>query len=98
MYMPLWFWKKTKKKKFLFGLFSKKAVNSFCSCSKNFPKLRITESCSLQYTNEYKYTKGDKDKKYHELFPEKNNLFSITLTVVIHILSEQFLAKVRVTG
>ena len=77
MYMPLWFWKKTKKKKFLFGLFSKKAVNSFCSCSKNFPKLRITESCSLQYTNDYKYTKGDKDKKYHELFPEKNNLFTV---------------------
>ena len=23
LYMPLWFWKKTKKKKFFFGLFSK---------------------------------------------------------------------------
>lgn len=77
LYMPLWFWKKTKKKKFLFGLFSKKAVNSFCSCSKNFPKLRVTESCSLEYNNSYLYTKGDKGKKYHEYFPEKSNLFTI---------------------
>ena len=32
LYMPLWFWKKRAKKKYLFGLFSKKAVNTFCSC------------------------------------------------------------------
>ena len=34
LYMPLWYWKKTKKKKYLFGLFSKKAVNRFCNCAK----------------------------------------------------------------
>ena len=77
LYMPLWFWKKTKKKKFLFGLFSKKAVNSFCSCSKNFPKLRVTQNCSLAYNGlSYLYNDGDKGKKYHEVYPT-NKTFTI---------------------
>lgn len=72
LYLPLWFWKKTKKKKFLFGLFSKKAVNSFCSCSKNFPKLRVTQGCSLPYNkNDYKYKGNDKGEKYHDYYPEQ---------------------------
>ena len=65
LYMPLWFWKKTKKKKFLFGLFTKKAVNSFCSCGKNFPKLRITSNCAIQYNSPLK----DKHDDYHVWFP-----------------------------
>lgn len=77
LYMPLWFWKKTKKKKFLFGLFSKKAVNSYCSCNKNFPKLRVTQNCSLAYDgNNYEYSGDDKGKKYHEVFP-KEKTFTI---------------------
>ena len=72
LYMPLWFWKKTKKKKFLFGLFSKKAVNSYCSCGKNFPKLRVTQNCSLSYNGgNYLYPEGDKEKKYHDKFPKQ---------------------------
>jgi hypothetical protein len=35
LYMPLWFWKKTKKKYFFFRLFSKKAVNTFCNCNQS---------------------------------------------------------------
>lgn len=72
LYMPLWFWKKTKKKKYFFGLFSKKAVNSFCSCSKNFPKLRITQNCSLPYDKTF----NDKGEKFHDLYPE-NKTFTI---------------------
>lgn len=49
IYMPLWYWRKTPKKKFLFGLFSKKAVNSFCNCNKPFGKLRVLWGGSLNY-------------------------------------------------
>lgn len=59
VYMPLWFWKKTKKKKYLFGLFSKKAVNSFCNCSKNFKKTRIFETCALEKTAKFKPKNGN---------------------------------------
>ena len=51
LYMPLWFWKKTKKRKFLFGLFSVKAKNAYCSCDTNYPKLRVTENCSIPWAN-----------------------------------------------
>lgn len=72
LYLPLWFWKKTKKKKYLFGLFSKKAVNSYCACSKNFPKLRVTQGCSLTYgENDYLYKGNDKDEKFHDVYPNE---------------------------
>lgn len=71
LYMPLWFWKKTKKKKFLFGLFSKKAVNSFCSCNQNFSSLRVTQNCSLNYKEQnYEYVGDLKGNKYHDSFPK----------------------------
>lgn len=71
LYMPLWYWRKTKKKKYFFGLFSKKAVNSFCSCSKNFPKLRVTQNCSLPYDGDYDYVGDLKGEKYHNHYPSK---------------------------
>jgi hypothetical protein len=52
MYMPLWFWKKTKKKKYLFGLFTKKGVNRFCKCDvKNnlYRKLGTVFGCPVTY-------------------------------------------------
>ena len=59
VYMPLWFWKKTKKKKYLFGLFRKKAVNSFCNCSRNFGKPRIFETCALEKNPKFKPKNGN---------------------------------------
>lgn len=59
VYMPLWFWKKTKKKKYLFGLFRKKAVNTFCNCSRNFQKTRIFETCALEKTAKFKPKNGN---------------------------------------
>ena len=59
VYMPLWFWKKTKKKKYLFGLFRKKAVNTFCNCSRNFKKTRIFETCALEKTAKFKPKNGN---------------------------------------
>ena len=71
LYLPLWFWRKTKKKKYFFGLFSKKAVNSFCSCGKNFPKLRVTENCSLPYDDDFNYRGDLKGKRYHDYYPDE---------------------------
>lgn len=71
LYLPLWFWRKTKKKKYFFGLFSKKAVNSFCSCGKNFPKLRVTENCSLPYDDDFNYSGDLKGEKYHNHYPDE---------------------------
>ena len=70
LYMPLWFWRKTKKKKFLFGLFSKKAVNTYCSCDKNYPKLRVAEGCALEWNSmtEGGYSKGNGKNNYHKQF------------------------------
>lgn len=70
LYLPLWFWKKTKKKKFLFGLFSKKAVNRYCNCDSNYKKLRITENCSLHTDNNYFVTDSDSGDKYHYQYPD----------------------------
>lgn len=70
LYLPLWFWKKTKKKKFLFGLFSKKAVNRYCNCDSNYRKLRITENCSLHTDSNYLATDSDSGDKYHYQYPD----------------------------
>lgn len=72
LYLPLWHWRKTKKQKFFFGLFSKKAVNSFCDCNKNFPKLRLTQNCSLTYgEDDYSYKGNLKDDDYHKYYPKE---------------------------
>ena len=70
LYLPLWFWKKTKKKKFLFGLFTKKAINRYCNCDSNYKKLKITENCSLHTDKNYLVTDSDNKKKYHYQFPD----------------------------
>ena len=70
LYLPLWYWKKTKKKKFLFGLFSKKAVNTYCSCSNHYSRLRVTQNCSLAFNkNRFTMETNINGEKYHDLFP-----------------------------
>lgn len=54
LYFPLWFWKKRAKKKYFFGLFSKKAVNTFCSCDKSYGALALTQGCSVTYDSSFK--------------------------------------------
>lgn len=49
LYMPLWYWKKRKKKKYLFGLFSKKAVNTFCSCDIKYDGFNVKQACQDVY-------------------------------------------------
>ena len=76
LYMPLWYWKKTKKKKFFFGLFSKKAVNAFCNCDKK-QKTKLMWNCAFLYNKDFEIQddvhqyKDDKgrwhDKNYYRI-------------------------------
>ena len=67
LYLPLWFWKKRAKKKYLFGLFRKKAKNTFCSCDKAFGKLSLSQPCATTYNNGFQPTDvgNDSDRKRH---------------------------------
>lgn len=55
LYMPLWRWRKRKKKSFLFGLFHSRAKNEFCSCSTYYKRLKLSNACKLTYQS----TKND---------------------------------------
>lgn len=72
LYLPLWFWKKTKKKKYLFGLFSKKAVNRYCNCDSIYKTLKVTENCSLEYDSNYNVTNDDNGTRYHYKYPSRS--------------------------
>lgn len=63
LYMPLWYWKKRRKRKFFFGLFSLKAVNSFCNCDKRF-KTKLMWPCAFKYNDNFDIT-SDLNKKYN---------------------------------
>lgn len=72
LYMPLWYWRKRKKKTFLFGLFSKSAKNDFCSCNSTYSRLKTKFACSIGYTDNSLSTKNTKNsmdlghKKWHK--------------------------------
>lgn len=70
LYLPLWFWKKRAKKKYLFGLFSRKAVNTFCSCEKQYNNLHLTQGCKTTYNAHFSPVGVDIDggKKRHREF------------------------------
>lgn len=46
LYAPLWYRKITKKKKFFFGLFSKKAKDEWCTADGSHGSMRLFRSCS----------------------------------------------------
>jgi len=50
LYMPLWYWRKRKKKKFLFFTISG-AKNEFCDCDKTYSRLKTYVACSMSYKN-----------------------------------------------
>lgn len=84
LYFPLWFWKKTKKRKFLFGLITKKAKNIYCGCDRVFKKLRVTQSCAIPYKNLQKFdSKGlvlnakDSTRNWHRDFTEFRTRYGI---------------------
>ena len=51
LYMPLWYWKKRKKKTFLFGLFSRKAKNDYCSDDREYSRLKTYMGCNVGYSD-----------------------------------------------
>lgn len=66
LYAPLWYWKKAKKKTFFFGLFSKRAINSYCGCKYNFNRLRVIMPCSFKYADKnLTFNDGDGHTKWH---------------------------------
>lgn len=78
LYMPLWYWRKRKKKSFLFGLIKKKAKNQYCECDKVYKRMKTYVTCSIEYDNDSletndkntdeKETKWHKKNKSHRIF------------------------------
>lgn len=60
LYMPLWYWRKRKKKTFLFGLFSRSAKNEFCDCNKTYSRLKTAVTCNIEYKDNKLGTDNDK--------------------------------------
>ena len=50
LYMPLWYWRKRKKRKFLFWTINR-AKNQFCSCEEKFSKLKTVVTCNVKYSD-----------------------------------------------
>lgn len=50
LYMPLWYWRKRKKKTFLFWTISR-AKNEFCSCENTYSRLKTYVTCDIPYSN-----------------------------------------------
>ncbi len=59
LYMPLWYWRKRKKRTFLFGLFSRSAVNTFCNCDNTYSRLKTSVTCDIAYNNTSFKTSSD---------------------------------------
>lgn len=50
LYMPLWYWRKRKKKTFLFFTLSR-AKNEYCSDKSLYSRLKTYVTCNIRYTN-----------------------------------------------
>lgn len=66
LYLPLWFWKKTKKKKFFFGLFTRRAINRFCNCDTKQKHLHVVRGCALNYDSKYVLKTKNGEKNAHD--------------------------------
>lgn len=47
--MPLWYWRKRKKKSFLFGLIKSSAKSQYCSCDSLYSRLKTAVTCNIEY-------------------------------------------------
>jgi len=59
LYMPLWYWRKRKKKSFLFGLFVRRAKNEFCDCDKDYTRQKTFVTCEIAYNGNSLQTDND---------------------------------------
>ena len=67
LYLPLWFWRKTKKRKFLFGLFRKRAKNRYCNCDTKQKRFYVVKGCALNYDDKYEMKTKTNQKNAHSL-------------------------------
>lgn len=70
LYMPLWYWRKRKKKTFLFGLFSSKAKSQYCSCDSIYTRLKAAVTCNIEYSDNKMNTNDglmpDGEQRWHK--------------------------------
>ena len=71
LYMPLWYWRKAKKKTFLFFTISK-AKNDYCSSESLYSRLKSYVSCNIKYIDRSLTARNNKDsmpdneKRWHK--------------------------------
>ena len=66
LYMPLWYWRKAKKKRFLFWTI-RKAKNEFCSCEKKYSRMKTYLTCDFKYKdNSLGHDFLKKEQKWHK--------------------------------
>jgi len=71
LYMPLWYWKKRKKRKFL-GITIMRAKNQFCSDESFYSRLKSIVTCNIGYTDtnlsvsNNKSSMPDSEKRWHK--------------------------------
>lgn len=58
LYMPFWFWRKTKKKKYFFGLFSKDAQSIYCSATSSPKRVYLAQGCPVKVDNSEQFKKN----------------------------------------
>ena len=61
LYAPLWYRKITPKKRFFFGLFSRKAKDEWCTSKQYFPSLRYIQHCAVERDGSKTITNFDGD-------------------------------------
>ena len=71
LYMPLWYWRKRRKKSFLFGLITSKAKSQYCSCDTVYKqKPKTVVPCNIEYSNNSMNTNNnlmpDKENRWHK--------------------------------
>ena len=71
LYMPLWYWRKRKKRTFLFGLIKRRAKNEFCSCENDtYTRLKTYTTCEIPYDNVsfdvYERFASEREEKWHK--------------------------------
>lgn len=74
LYMPLWYWRKRKKRSFwfdIFGWFKSSAKNDFCSCeTSSYSRLKTYVTCEIPYKNISLEVDGskasEKEKRWHK--------------------------------
>ena len=60
LYMPLWYWKKRKKRTFLFFTLSR-AKNDYCSSNRNYGRLKTYVTCNIKYLDNSLTVRNNRD-------------------------------------